>query len=290
ARQRAVDAEQQQARLRFEAEVRQQITQAALLISQERFAEADTVLSEIALTQPTIEGAAVFRAAGEWHALNNRWREAADRFAMLVDVNHLDNLDTATMDYLECGPALIGRGDLAAYDRFRDHAIRRFAGSASAFTDRIIKISLLMPASPRTLEALRPLADVTTKALAAADAGGDAFTAAWRSISLGLFEYRRGNYRGARDWALRCLAYPDNNPPRAATAHLLLALATQQLGDSAAAAESLQEARALVESRFKGTLEKGTPMQGFWFDWAFARVLLREAITLIQPGVDPTAS
>src|SRR5690606_19285654 len=90
ARQRAVAAEQQQARLRHAAEVREQITQAALLVAQEKYAEADTLLGDIALSQPTVEGAAVLRRIGEWHAIHDRWPQAADRFQRLLLVNRHD--------------------------------------------------------------------------------------------------------------------------------------------------------------------------------------------------------
>ena len=30
-------------------------------------------------------------------------------------------------------------------------------------------------------------------------------------------------------------------------------------------------------------MDSGTPVQGFWFDWVFARILLREATALISP-------
>jgi len=196
ARQRAVAAEQQQARLRREAEVRERITQAALLVNQERFEEADARLSTVDRTQPTMEGAAVFRAVGEWHAVENRWKAAADRFSALLEVNQLEASDAATMDYLRCGPALLEVGDVAAYERFRQEAVARFSAAPCPFADRIMKVSLLLPANPRLLEALNPLAEATAEALAVADAGGDGFTVAWRSLSMSLLEYRRGNYDG----------------------------------------------------------------------------------------------
>ncbi len=284
ARQRAVAAEQQQARLRHEAEARERITQAALLVSRERFEEADGLLSRMELTQPTMEGAAVFRSVGEWHAVQNRWKLAADRFVSLVAVNQLESSDVATMDYLRCGPALLELGDAAGYERFRQEAIARFSAAPCPFADRIVKISLLLPANPRVLEALAPLAGATVEALAAADAGGDTFTAAWRSLAIALLEYRRGNYAEALRWSEHCLAYREVNAPRTATAQLVAAMSCFQLGRSAEAAQRLAAAREPIEAKLSGPNDRGSPIQGFWFDWAFARVLWREGIALIAGG------
>lgn len=277
ARQRAVAAEQQQVRLRHEAEMRERITQAALLVSQERFEEADGRLSDLELTEPTMEGAAVFRSVGEWHALQNRWKLAADRLTSLLEVNQLEGSDVATMDYLRCGPALLEVGDAAGYERFRQEAIARFSAAPCPFADRIVKISLLLPANPRLLESLEPLARATAESLAVADKGGDTFSVAWRSLAMGILEYRRGDYAEALRWSERCVAAAEANAPRTATARLIAAMACFQLGRGEDARMNFVAAREVVDGKFKGPADRGSPIQGFWFDWVFARVLLREA-------------
>lgn len=282
ARQRAVAAEQQQARLRHEAEVREKITQAALLVSEERFGEADTLLNEITLTQPTIEGAAVLRAVGEWHAVQNRWKQAAERFALLLQVNQLEGFDVSSLDHLRAGPPFVEVGDTRAYERFRQDAIARFAGTTFPYTDRILKISLLLPANKAVIDSLAPFAEATGKFCAEADASGDVFTAAWRSVSLALFAYRKGNDTDAADWCRRCLAYPGSNAPRTATARAILAMACHRLGQAEAAHAELRAAREIVDRQFKNRADRGNPVQGFWFDWVFARVLVREGTALID--------
>jgi serine/threonine protein kinase len=297
ARQRAVAAEQQQARLRQEAEqaraneaelrrqaeTRQKITQAALLVSQEKFEEADKLLNEVSLTQPTVEGAAVLRSLGEWYALQNQWRPAADRFTLLLQIDQLDGWDISTLDYLECGPVLIELGDTDGYERFRQTAVARVADAAYPFADRIIKISLLRPANEKILKALEPLAEVAAKSFVTnVNADGDVFLAAWRSVSVALMEYRRGDYTKAAAWCRRCLDYPEYNAPRAATARVILAMSCQQLGQTGEARSELTQARSMIEDKFKNGLDRGTGVQGFWFDWIFARILLGEATALIE--------
>jgi hypothetical protein len=154
--------------------------------------------------------------------------------------------------------------------------------SPSPFADRIVKISLLLPANERLVDSLRPVADATAKAFAEADQRGDVFSAAWRCVSLGLMEYRRGNYAKAAEWCERCLAYPGANAPRTATVQVILAMCYHRLGRAEAARTELAAGRAIVENKFRNRPDAGGPVQGFWFDWIFARILLRESVALLE--------
>jgi hypothetical protein len=129
------------------------------------------------------------------------------------------------------------------------------------------------------MESLVPLARLAGKSFATADSREEEadFRAAWGSVSMALWEYRRGHYAESIKWARRCLAYPDNNAPRAATAHVELALALYQTGQNEEALRELNQGRQSIENKFNEVLELGSPAQGFWFDWVFARILLREA-------------
>src|ERR1017187_7103382 len=129
ARRRAVEAEQQQSRLReaaergrakenelrLQAEAREKMTQAAVLLNQNRLKEADALLSQIPLTQETLEGAAVFRSLGDWNALQNRWPQAADRLEVLLRVGQIESGDISTLDYTRCSSALIENGAMTRY-------------------------------------------------------------------------------------------------------------------------------------------------------------------------------
>jgi hypothetical protein len=96
-------------------------------------------------------------------------------------------------------------------------------------------------------------------------------------------EYRRGNYTEAAGWCRRCLGYAEYNAPRTATARVILAMSCQQLGQSDEARSELNQARSMIEDKFKKNgLDRGTGVQGFWFDWIFARILLGEATALIE--------
>ena len=274
-----------EADLRRLAETREKITQATVLLNDERYEDADELMSAIQITQPTVEGAAVFRTLGEYHAFENQWKEAASRFTTLLEIDRLDGWDVGTLDYLECGPALIESADRENYEKFRQAAVTRFASGKYPFADRIIKISLLLPPNPTLLNNLKPMADGVVKSFATnADTSDDIFLAAWRSVSMALMKYRSGNYVQSADWGERCLGYQDYIAPRTATAHVILAMDNQKLGKTAAAKVELAQARQIIEAKYKVPMDRGTPSQGFWFDWQFAHILLQEASTLIESG------
>ena len=155
-------AEHEQATLRREAEAREKITYAALLVSQGRFDEADKLAQSIHFVQTSLEGAAVLRSLGQWHALQGRWPMAADCYRRLLQINQLDGWDVVTRDQLGAAAVLAHLGDVAAYDAFRQTAITQFSPTANPLVaDRIIKASLLLPADPTTLAHLVALSRFT---------------------------------------------------------------------------------------------------------------------------------
>jgi serine/threonine protein kinase len=288
--QRAIVAEQQaelaranEAQLRRVAETGEKITKARVLLNDDNYDAADRLMKDVSITRPDVEGADVFRSLGEYHALRGEWKQAADRFGVLSQINQLDGSDACTLDCLRYGPALIEAGDPAGYGRFRQDAVARLARGDQPFADRIVKISLLLPGDEKLLKALEPQAGIAARSIATnADANVDVFLAAWRSVSLALMEYRRGNFTAAADWCHQCLNYPENIAPRTATARAILAMSDQRLGKTGEARAQLEEARQVVDKKFKSQLDLGNGVQGFWFDWVFARILLNEATALIE--------
>ncbi|MGA2246135.1 MAG: serine/threonine-protein kinase [Verrucomicrobiota bacterium] len=152
-------SEQQQVRLRHVAESREKITHAALLVSQGRFDEADKLATSISFDQPSLESSAVLRSLGVWHALQGRWQQSADCFRQLQAVNQLDGWDILTLDYLGNAAVLAQQGDVKGYDNLRQEAITRCSSTGNPLVgERIIKASLLLPASQEVLNRLAVLA------------------------------------------------------------------------------------------------------------------------------------
>jgi hypothetical protein len=175
---------------------------------------------------------------------------------------------------------LIESGDTEGYARFRQEAIERFASKPYPFADRIIKISLLLPVEAALLKTIEPMAEAS---VASFDNGtnSEVFLAAWRSVSLALWEYRRGHFDETVAWCQRCLAYSEHIAPRSAAAQVLLAMADWNLHHRAQARAELAEVQTAIENHFKSGLDRGTGVEGFWFDWVFCRLLLTEAGALI---------
>ena len=129
---------------------------------------------------------------------------------------------------------------------------------------------------------MRSFAELTEKSVAEAEVSGNVFRAAWGSLSLALWEYRLGHDEQAEFWSRRCLNYPDVNAPRAATVYTILAMACHRTGRIDEAREALATGREIVETKGRNLADVGTPVQGFWFDWAFARILLRECAAMVE--------
>ena len=169
-RNRAVAAEQvaeraraNEASLRRQAETREKITQTAFLISQGKLGEADQVAAKINFQQPTLEGAAVLRALGGWHALNRRWQLAGDRFCQILQVNQLDSGDIVARDFLSAGVTLVTGGDTNRFEWFRQQLAGRFStGKNSAALTQVLGAGLLLPG--KNIELLRPLEQVIAPA------------------------------------------------------------------------------------------------------------------------------
>jgi tetratricopeptide (TPR) repeat protein len=279
-RQEAELARSNEAKLRIQAEARERITQAAVLVSQDKLDEADRIISETIPTEPSVEAARVLRSLSEWHALHSRWTQAADRYGLLLHVNQLDGWDQDALDVFACGVCLDETGGAVGYDRFRQEALARFFSTSNAVAaERILKISLLQSPSRRVMASLAPLARVAENSFAEPDSHDPEAIAraAWGSISLALWEYRQGHYDKSIQWARRCLACPGPNAPREATAHVELALALYQAGEREEALSEFSLGRRPIEDIFHRDLEPGNGTVGFWFDWVFARILLQEA-------------
>jgi tetratricopeptide (TPR) repeat protein len=236
-----------------------------------------------------LASAADYRALGEWHALRKEWRVAADWFGALLRTEQLDDWDVVTLDYLARGAVLAEIVDRTSYENLCAEALDRFKGTdLQAAAERVIKISLLQPADGKVLAALAPLAEVAARPFTKTDEGPEiiAFREAWREISLALLEYRSGRYAKAIEWCRRSLACRQDIPVRTATAHLIVAMSLELGGKHEPALSELEQARKILESGFEYGLKHGRWDRGLWFDWVFARVLLREASELLHTKLD----
>jgi len=282
---RASSAERQQTQLRLMAEEREKVARAAILLSQRKPAEAEALLGDknFQLSQPSLEATQVFRDLANWNAERRDWHKAATRLLALIQVNRFDEndqTDNATRDLLMLAPTLVEIGDLADYEKIRRLAIARFAKSGNPVAaEQIIKISLIQAVGPDVLLALGPLAHVAEASLKNAAIPYGLVT--WRAMALALMAYRQGRFNEALQWCHRASNLDPGILSRQAMSCVIQAMAEWQLGQKAAARADLENARKLVDEGFRRPLKFSQDMEGYWFDWLNARILLREATALI---------
>ena len=283
-----VEAEQARAsdlRLRQAAEAREKVTQASVLIRHGAMEEADALLESISATllSPSIEATEAFRAAGMWNLYQRKWKQAAARFAILVQVNQVDKSDqttSATLDLVVAAPMLLEAGDVAGYDHIRRMALERWGDTPDPdAAEQLIKISLLLPADGPIMKKMDPLAQQVATTLNSRDPSvyNGQVIFAWRAFALSLLEYRRGNFTAAVDALHQSLGYPDQSPACTAASHLLMSMACFQLGKGGEGAAELKLGRAMVEARFQKKLDYGDNQTGQILGWIMTPILLREA-------------
>jgi tetratricopeptide (TPR) repeat protein len=275
ARQEAETARAKEAQLRHEAESREALREAGLLVAQNQYEQADELIGRIAPEKPSVEGQALLRTLGDWNAINSRWSRAAARFTLLVKFDSLSD-PGATLDHFRLGAALVEAGQRDEYERFRQQAVSRFGNVASAtqtLPDRLIRTCLMLPADRLVLEGLGVAAHAAEKELAEGSPERDP----WTSSALALLEYRRGNDLKSMTLCTRCLSSRGANGPPGALARAVLALAYRRLHQDEEALAALKQAQEQIDLAFKKGLGLNLhTLGGYWFDWILARILLRE--------------
>jgi eukaryotic-like serine/threonine-protein kinase len=286
---KAEKARANEAALRRQAEAREKLTEAVMLVNQGNYEGAARLLEAMNTppTRPSLDGVSALRSVGEWLALQGRWREAANRFSALMEIDKLDPWGPVTLDYQSCGVVLVESGDLDGFERFRERAVARFLTETNGdAAGRILKTCLLPPVHDSTPAQLRPLGNLVKQWT---EAQSPATRAGWAAIPIALWEYRTGDFAKAEEYCRFGLDSNDSSP-RTPTIRLILAMACYRTGLETEAREHLARARELVEPKFQLGLDRGALGIGMWYDWVFARILLREAAVLIEGGSGAAAA
>jgi len=272
------DARQQQAKLLAEAEKNATITRAVFLVREGKPAEADALLEQIHTLprHPSFDAVSIFRAVGDWLAVHQKWQEAARRYATVMHLDQLDIWGSVTIDYQAYAVLLVETGDFSTYAQFCRTAAARYAGESNGdAAGRILKSCLLRPPDAALRTALQPLRKAAESSFERS--GGKL----WANIPVSLWHYRRGDYRGAAEYAFS-KEVPSGDSAATATGCVLLAMSLFHEGKVEEARGNLERARKIVNAGFTQRLDKGDGKAGYWYDWVFARILLREAESTIR--------
>jgi len=276
--------------LRRIAEDRQNLLEAMSLFSHGKNVEADALLGKIVSPQATPDYAIMYRTLGDWHAAAGRWNEAAARLGVLFQINQKTSEDTS-MDDLRYAPLLVELKKDAEYDRFCESIIARYAGTDNPFiAERVVKACLLKRPSAELMRAISRYVEVAEQSLERRNTETDLNMAAWRAYSLSLMHYRAGSYALAIDWGNRSRSYDLGMQSRVVSVQVITAMSHARLGQTNEAKAELAEPRFVIEDTFKQGVANLPRWEGFWFDWLFARIHLREAEAEIQQQRAPVVS
>jgi hypothetical protein len=293
-REQAQSAEQRANAMRLEAEAREKINQAAIYVSQEKYELAAKILEEVKTPppKPSLDGVSAYRSVGNWLAMQGRWQEASERYWSLMEIDKLDKWGAVTLDYQACGVLLVESGDSARYRPFCDMSIDSFATMTNAdAASRILKTCLLSPVEPPMKARLEPLARSVESLFAflTRNSAPPATRAAWTAIPASLWSYRCQDYSKTVTSCLRCLDRDSRTAAQHATLRVILAMSYCRLGQIEEARAELVQARGIIDTRFQNGMDKGSTATGYWYDWVFARILLREASELIEANLPAPA-
>ena len=283
------DARAAETKLKTAAELRAKASSVASLVTQRRFEEAEKLLADLPLDTPSIEVAAELRALGDWHATNGHWQEAAERFGSLVKVDQLDPRDLSSLDQLKLAVALLTAGNREGYEQWRQTIVAKFTPTAGPPAQSIVKAYLLLPAEPNLLQTL-----LSGPGVAKGFVGGDEMRTTPRHgvqwlDAVALLEYRRANFADVihQKYLL--------DPPRLSTVSFIKAMACWRLKDYWGAMPEWSEGYELLQAGAKHGLVKlgvtsevfpGMPesdaLQGAWYDWAVAGLLMHECDEMLR--------
>ena len=282
------EARTSEARLRREAEFRENASHLALLVTQRRFEEADKLSANLPLDMPSIEVSTGLRALGDWHAAHGRWPEAAARFESVRKVNQLDAADLLAEDQLKLAVALLQGEDRRGYEQFRQAEVARLSPANTASDFRTFTACLLLPLDTNMIRLFLPAAEAVEKRFPTAGEmrSRPPHWAEWSEV-LALWEYRQGHFPQALTWGYSIEDNAVDDPARTAASSLIKAMSGWRLGQFQSARLDWTVACELIHAKAQpglniggtaATMFPGAPqdLQGSWYNWVMADLLRRE--------------
>jgi serine/threonine protein kinase len=280
------EARASEARLRRAAELREQASHVASLVTQGRFDEADKLVARLPLNKPSVEVSAELRALGDWHAAYGRWAVGAARFESVMKVNQLDAPDLVSEEQLKLAAAFLKSGNRQGYEQLRQTEIAKLSPINIASDYQNFKVGLVLPPDSNMLQSFVLGAEVVEKRFPnAKELRPNPRHAAQWSEALALLEYRQGQFNEAIGWCYR--HGTDSTDARTATTSLIKAMAGWRLAGYKEAAANWNQASELIHAKAQEGLDIGSvsatlfpgtseDLDGSWYDWVIADLLLRE--------------
>ncbi|MEO5914564.1 MAG: serine/threonine-protein kinase [Luteolibacter sp.] len=265
-----------EAKLRRAAETRSRLTEAVTRVRQEDFEGAAKILSEMETppSEPSLDAITALRDVGMWLGGHKRWAEARKCFEWLLEIDKLDPWRTVTLNYQACGALLGETGEPQRYFRFCNILCKAHSDTTDGDeAGRILKSCLLMPLTADLRNSLEKIAATNERWL---EMAGPQESTGWGPLPSALWRYRIGD----DDAAIRIASAGSKNSNSSQgyfpSYHAILAMACEGAGDHPKAIEHFEIARTAFDVKWSSDLSSGNG-QGYWYDWLFAKVLLKEA-------------
>jgi hypothetical protein len=100
-------------------------------------------------------------------------------------------------------------------------------------------------------------------------------------IPLSLWHYRKGEYSQVIELARPLADSPAGGDAQVPTIQAILAMTLWCQGETGEARATLARAREVIDRHFAVPMRMGDKSRGLWYDWLFARIMMREAALLI---------
>jgi serine/threonine protein kinase/tetratricopeptide (TPR) repeat protein/WD40 repeat protein len=226
----------------------------------------EEVFDRVVKQQP--KDALLWIARVNHHGRRGQWQQAATALARVVDMRPSDH-----MAWFLHATVRLQLGDREGYRRACREMLTRFGQmNDPIIAERTVKTCLLLPSVVGDTKRVTMLAERAVAGTAKHPAHR------WFLLVRGLADYRDGQYVSAMTWLDRSLARTDDSgvPVRDAMAYLLLAMARQQLGQSAEARQALDKADAIIAQKSPGDPDSN------WPDWLRFQIVRREAEALLK--------
>jgi hypothetical protein len=214
-------------------------------------------------------------------ALQRRGQQAADRYYSLIKIDKLDTFTQVGLDYEAFGVVAAENPNREVYRHFWQMSATNFSAKPNE-SDFIV--CLVFPLDKAQIETLKPTAAYFENRCSLPSTNR---ISQWTFMPISLWKYRCGDYEGALEWSQRGLAQKAKFSACDVDLHLIMAMAEYQCGESSEADAELMQQRQLVEAKFRAGLDRGRADAGYWFDWYFASLLLKEATSLIDGSSPP---
>ncbi len=270
ARQRAIQAERDQVRLRERAELNERVLRVQLLLAQGKDSEAENVINR---APPNLAFVQAMLRVGFLHAVHSEWPEAASNFSAIIKLvpeNH--------HAYHFLAPLLIQTQDLKGYQQLRRQILTRF-GTTPDFlvAERMAKDCLILPPETTDLQTIERMIETALKA------GPQHWAWTYFQNAKALIEYRQGQFAKALRTTQEVVKVP-GDPRRSAQAYAVLAMAHFQLRENQAGRSALDNALEIEQSEFS-KINTSYPDPD-WNDQLVAKILINEAKMLLDQESD----